>query len=107
MIDGGNVLQSNLGLVKDLANGHKLDQRFSSNLDKKKWKDVTKDSKLSISIYGNLMKLKMLQHSTKEEGVKDYESAIIPENSDTLENSHKNIHRIHSRSLCFSVLLKT
>jgi hypothetical protein len=107
MTNGRNVLQSNPSLVKDLANGHKLDQRFSSNPDKKKWKDVTKDSKLSISIYGNLMKLKMLQHSTKEEGVKDYEGAIIPNNSDTPENSHKNIHRIHSRSLCFYVLLKT
>jgi hypothetical protein len=73
--DGGNVLQSSPGLVKDLANGQKLDHRFSSHPEEKKWKEVTKDSKLSIPVSGNLMKLKMLQHSTKEEGVRDYEGA--------------------------------
>ncbi|CAK9274642.1 unnamed protein product [Sphagnum jensenii] len=73
--DGGNVLQSSPGLVKYLANGQKLDQRFSSHPEEKKWKEVTKDSKLSIPVSGNLMKLKMLQHSTKEEGVRDYEGA--------------------------------
>ncbi|CAM6021935.1 unnamed protein product [Sphagnum balticum] len=37
--DGGNLLQSSPGLVKDLANGQKLDQRFSSHPEEKKWKE--------------------------------------------------------------------